>query len=60
MLILFEIADPFAQTLELLGSHDELVRYQQRMEEDPIVGRSAREMREHFGAIIARRRGEAA
>ena len=59
MLILFEIAEPFAQTLELLESHEELVRYRQRMEDDPAVGGSAREMREHFGAIIARRRGDA-
>lgn len=60
MLILFEITDPFAQTLALLEPYEGLIAYRERMEGDPLVGRSAQEMREHFAAILARRRGVAA
>jgi len=55
LLTLLEIADPAADTLRLLAPHRNLSDYRARMEDDPIVGRSAREMREGFAAIRARR-----
>ena len=56
MLTLLEIADPMAGTLALLEPHAGLTTYRARMDGEPVVGRSAREMREGFSEIFNRRR----
>ena len=60
MLTLLELADPAAGTLAMLAPHPGLAGYRARMEEHPIVGRSAREMREGFATVMARLRARAA
>ena len=60
MLTLLEIADPMAETLALLAPHPGLLAYRIAMDAEPIVGRSAHEMRAGFGEIFARGRAPAA
>ena len=59
LLALLEIADPFAGTLDMLAAHDALAAYRARMEQHPIAGRSPREMREGFPALLAGRAARA-
>lgn len=59
VLVLLEIADPFAGTSALLDDCPGLRAYRAMKGEDPVIGRSAREMHEGFAAIFAHRRATA-
>lgn len=55
LLTLMEVIDGSVGTLALIERRPGLAAYRARMDDHPVVGRSAREMREGFAAIMARR-----
>ena len=60
LLSLLEVADPFAGTLALLDPHPGLLAYRERAEQDPVLGRTPKQMRAAFQMVMARLAGQTA